>query len=147
MTALLSHSGGPSQLHEERVELLRTLATLSGFQPGPDVLIGGWRPDALLLRSQDGALFVGDAKATETPGNNETFERLCHYADFLSGWVESGSTGVLALTVDVSDAYTWLRVLRALSFGPSGGQSVRGRVDQIDDATAVIWENFVGRSQ
>jgi hypothetical protein len=127
--------------------LLRTLAVLSGFERGPEVLIGGWRPDVLQLRSQDGALFMGDAKATETPGNSETYERLRHYADFLSGWVESGRTGVLALIVDVTDSYGWLRVLRALSFGPSGGQPVRGRVDQIDDATAVIWENFVGRSQ
>lgn len=108
---------------------------------------GGWRPDVLFLRSQDGALFVGDAKATETPGNNETFERLRHYADFLSDWVESGSMGVMALTVDASDAYTWLRVLRALSFGASGGQSIRGQIDQLDDATAVVWEKFVGRSR
>ena len=127
--------------------MLRTLATLSGFERGPDVLIGGWRPDVMLLRLHDGAVFVGDAKATETPGNCETYERLRHYADFLSGWVESGRAGVLALTVEVTESYGWLRVLRALSYGPSGGQAIRGRVDQIDDATAVIWENFVGRPQ
>lgn len=135
--------GGPSLLHESRVETLATLATLSGFDSGPDTLPGGARPDVLLLRADDGAMFVGDAKATETPGNAETYERLSHYADCLATWVTAGTTGVLALAVDAADAYGWLRVLRGLSLGPIGGKRALGHVDRIDTHTAVIWRSVV----
>lgn len=146
MTDVLPAHGGPSQLHEARVETLQTLAALSGFQSGPDLLPGGSRPDVLLLRAGDGAVFVGDAKATETPGNSETFERLSNYAKFLTAWTETGLTAVFALAVDTTDAYSWLRVLRGLSVGPSGGRNVRGRIDWIEAGTAVVWEHFAGRT-
>ncbi|MEU1958464.1 hypothetical protein [Nocardia sp. NPDC019304] len=119
------------------------MATLIGFDEGPDVLPGGTRPDVLRLRTADGALFVADAKATETPGNTETYLRLNHYAEFLTAVIEKGCACVLALAVDVGDAYGWLRVLRGLSFGPSGGKRVTGHLDQIDADTAVIWQSFV----
>ncbi len=144
MTALLTRRGGPSQLHEARVETLATLATLTGFENGPDVLPGGARPDVLLLRARDGVVFIGDAKATETPGNAETYERLGRYANFLTTWVERGLSGILALAVNVADADGWLWVLRDLSLGPSGGRRVPGHVDLIDVETAVIWQSFVG---
>jgi hypothetical protein len=147
MTVLTPRRGGPSQLHEARVETLTTLATLSGFEFGPDVLPAGARPDVLLLRARDGAIFVGDAKATETPGNKETYERLMGYAEFLATWICLGQPGVMALAVDAADADRWLRTLRDLCLSPSDGCRVPGRVDFIDAATAVIWQGFVGRHE
>jgi hypothetical protein len=144
MTVLAPRRGGPSQLHEARVETLVTLATLSGFESGPDVLPAGSRPDVLLLRAGDRAIFLGDAKATETPGNRETYERLAGYTDFLASWIGIGRPGVLALAVDSGDAYRWLRTLRDLCLHPSGGCRVAGQVDVIDPATAVIWQGFGG---
>lgn len=144
MTALALRRGGPSQLHEARVETLATLATLGGFESGPDVLPAGSRPDVLLLRARDSAAFVGDAKATETPGNSETYARLAGYANFLADWISIGRPGVFALAVDAVDAYRWLWTLRDLCLRPSGGCRVPGRVDMIDPATAVIWQGFGG---
>lgn len=136
--------GGPSELHESRVDTLVTLATLIGFGTGPDVLPDGSRPDVQLLRRRDGAIFVGDAKATETPGNTETYERLSHYAAFVGSWLASGRPAVLALAVDTTAAYGWLWTLRHLSLGPSGGARVPGHVDFLDAGTAVIWQSFGG---
>jgi hypothetical protein len=123
--------------------MLESLAVLTGHTAYLTALQNGERPDVLRLRAPDGSLFVGDAKATETPGNAETFSRLERYAHFLAQWIAAGGNGVLALVVDDKDAYGWLAVLRDLSIGPSGGRRVRGHVDLIEVGTAVVWESFI----
>lgn len=148
MTGAVAHgavlTGGPSLLHEKRVATLVTLATLNGFTGGPDILPSGARPDVLLLRASDGAAFVGDAKATESPGTSETYERLAGYVRFLSAWLRSGRCGALVLAVDPVDAYGWLGTLRELSVDPSGGHRAPGRTDVLGTDEAVVWQGFVG---
>lgn len=145
MTALIEHrSGHPSQIHEDRAAVLSTIATLADFTTTMRGLPDGSIPDVLQLRPNDGVIFVGDAKATETPGNRETFERLCHYADFIAGWVSAGDSAVLALAVQVPDAYGWLRVVRDLGLRVTPGEPVNGRVDLLDMDTAIVWQSYSG---
>ena len=134
--------GGPSELHQERVGTLETLASLTGHVQNFHALPGGEVPDVLRLRPTNASLFVGDAKATETPGNNETLGRLDRYARYLGTWVRDGQLGVLALAVSEVDSYAWLRVLRDLSLRPSGGMRLRGRLDLLDTGTAIVWQSF-----
>lgn len=68
----------PSPDHQERVDLLRSIATLSGYPcdvPIDDALV----PDVARLSRATRGLFVGDAKATETSGCAATSERLQNY--------------------------------------------------------------------
>lgn len=147
MTGLREPSrGGPSDLHEHRSATLVTMATLTGHLCPLGALFDGSRPDVLQLRPRDGSLFVGDAKATETPGNAETFDRLSHYSDCLSLWLAAGNPGVLALTVRDADAFGWLQVLRELTRYSLRGVlvPVPGQVDHIEIGTAVVWQSFPG---
>jgi hypothetical protein len=143
VTTIADHRGGPSDLHEYRAGTLATMAILTGHTRALSALPGGSRPDVLRLRLDDYSLFIGDAKATETPGNMDTFARLSRYAAFLAEWVRQGAAGVLALAVSDREAFGWLRVLRDLALAPSGGSSVRGHVDPIEVGTAVVWQSFV----
>lgn len=142
MTGLLQRHGGPSALHEYRAATLATIATLTGHVQLVGALPDGSIPDVLRLRTTDGSLFVGDAKATETPGNAATLDRLDRYARALAGWVRGDGSGVLALAVADADAFSWLRVLRDLALRPSGGLRVRGHVDLLEVGTAVVWQSF-----
>lgn len=142
MSAVLERAGGPSLLHEDRVAALSAMATLARFDLPMTALPDGSIPDVLQLRRSDGGLFIGDAKASETPGNSATFGRLTHYSDFLAGWVGTRHVAVLALIVEAHDAYNWLRVLRDLCIKAADGQRVSGRVDLLDFDTAVVWHYF-----
>jgi hypothetical protein len=145
LTGLLERRGRPSTLHEYRAATLSTMASLAGHTEHVSALLDGSRPDVVQLRRADCSLFIGDAKATETPGNTETFERLSRYADFLASWVGAGGSGVLALIVADVDAYGWLRVLRDLCLRPAGGVRVEGRLDLVEIGTAVAWQSLTGR--
>ena len=145
VSAILAQGGGPSPVHEERAAILSAMASLTGFVHPMTGLPDGSIPDVLQLRSSDGGLFIGDAKATETAGNRETFRRLSSYADFLARWVSAGGDGVFALAVDARSANGWLQLLRDICLRPARGVRVAGRLDMIDVDTAVVWQGFAGR--
>lgn len=142
MTALLRSGGRPSELHEHRAASLATVATLTGHAQPLAALPDGTIPDVLRLHPTDGSLFLGEAKATETPGNAETCRRLDHYARFLAAWVEVRGSGILVLAVDECHAFDWARVLRDL--GPRPARATRGhaRVDLLEVGTAIVWQPF-----
>jgi hypothetical protein len=131
-------------LHEYRTATLATMAELSGHHCQLAALRDGSRPDVLRLRLTDGSLFVGDAKATETPGNTATFVRLDRYAACMTEWLITGCSATLALIVPEVDAFGWLRVLRDLAVRPSGGTRIRGSIGRIECGTMVVWQSFVG---
>lgn len=68
----------PSAEHEYRVALLETVATLAGFTRdfslGPDLY-----PDVVRADTRARCVFVGDAKASESPQNPSTLARLARY--------------------------------------------------------------------
>lgn len=145
MSEVTLRTGGPTELHRYRATTLLTMAVLSGYTTAIKTLPDGSRPDVLQLRPSSGGLFLGDAKATETPGNTETYDRLSRYAAFLQGWVQAGESGLMALSVAPTDAYGWLRVLRDLCVPLSGRIPVHGQVDHVDNVTTVVWHAFSGR--
>jgi len=106
----------PSVRHDERVALLDTLAALAGFstEAQPRVLPDGGRPDVLRVDAIGRRIFIGDGKATETPGNEQTRRRLRHYARW--GILASGyGEVILALCVGRTwEAGRWASLLREL---------------------------------
>jgi hypothetical protein len=107
----------PSSEHEGRVAVLDTLAVLAGFATDarPRVLPDGSRPDVLRVDQLRRRIFIGDGKASETPGREETRRRLRHYA----AWgVRASGYGEVTLALCVgrpSDAGRWATLLRDLS--------------------------------
>lgn len=134
--------GGPSATHEDRASTLAAMATLAQYAICIDALPDGSRPDVLQVRSRDYSIFVGDAKATETPGNVETALRLARYTNFLARYRSAGGSGVMALAVSPVDRYDWLRVLRDVCRSLADGR-IAGNVDVIDDGCAIVWQAFV----
>ena len=122
------------------------MATLTRHVLALDALPDGSVPDVLRLRPSIGSLFVGDAKATESPQNAATFDRLSRYGGHLAIWLQSGRSGVLALAVPDTDAYAWLRTLRNVCQRASLGTWVRGHVDVLETGTAIVWESFSSTS-
>lgn len=143
MTDVVVVGGGPSHLHESRVETLETLATLGGFEYGPNVLLDGSRPDVLRLRRSDSSLFIGDAKATETAGNSETYERLGRYVAFIATWTQRGCSSFFTLAVDTLDEFRWLSTVRALAQEHHGGALPQPDVVNLDATTTVVRQEFV----
>jgi hypothetical protein len=134
----------PSSVHEARALTLATMAKLTGHVVEIDALPDGGRPDVLLVRPGDRSVFIGDAKAAETPGNADTALRLSRYAKFLARYVGAGGSGVMALAVPVGDRYGWLRLLRDVCAPLDDGRRADG-IDVLDPGCAVAWQRFDGR--
>ncbi|RFU21040.1 hypothetical protein [Geodermatophilus marinus] len=142
MSAPTLVTGRPSPAHEARVDLLATLARLAGHVAPIDALPDGSRPDVALVRPGDRSLFLGDAKATETPRSAETLRRLRQYTAFLGQYVAAGGLGVFALAVPTVERYGWLRVLQDVCTEVVNGPA-EARLDVIDAGCAVVWEAFL----
>jgi len=119
------------------------MATLTGHRYPLTGLADGSRPDVLQLRQGDASLFIGDAKATETPGNSATLTRLMHYGDCLSGWLSTGNPGVFALAVQDAEASGWMGVLHQITQRSRAVSYAYGRIDRIEIGTAVVWQSFM----
>jgi hypothetical protein len=87
--------------HEKRVAILGALANLTGCKQRVSRLPDGRIPDVLQVNSESNALFIGDAKHTETPGNVETRIRLFGYLRWvaLHSGRDRNSSAVFALAV------------------------------------------------
>lgn len=72
----------PTAAHERRLATLETLAVLAGYAEPAE--LPGVLPDVLLARG--GSLFLGEAKATETPDSVAARERLARYVRQLHRW-------------------------------------------------------------
>jgi hypothetical protein len=97
----------PSFAHERRLATLEALAVLAGYTE--PAALPGVLPDVLLARGD--RLFLGEAKATETPGSAACRERLSRYVRHLH---RLGDRGLLVLCVG-GQPQEWADVLRRLS--------------------------------
>lgn len=90
--------GAPSVAHEQRVAELGTLAALAGFT---SMTTMPWRirPDVVRTCPATAALFLGDAKETERPGNAATYGRLRWYALAAAATSRPGRRITVALAV------------------------------------------------
>src|SRR5690349_7368217 len=102
--------------HQSRVEFLRALVTLAGYSVRLPCLLGGLIPDVLQFSPSSGGLFVGDAKHTESPRDQQMQVRLLRYLSFLKLHVRRpGTHGVFAICFgDHAEGYEWTRTIAML---------------------------------
>lgn len=88
-------------MHESRVCDLETLAALAGYT---EPVAFGWRlrPDVVRACPCNGALFIGDAKDTETPGCAATRARLRWYCVGAASYPRVPVVMALAVSAEAS---------------------------------------------
>lgn len=128
----------PSVQHEARVATLDALARLSGFSeplPLQRHLLG--IPDVARFHPRSRAIFIGDGKATESPGNSATSQRLWRYSKFLVDWHhQTGAAVIFALAFSrPNDAMGWWAKARSLPFA---GLSARTTLHTLDQDERVL---------
>ena len=127
----------PSERHEERRAVLDAIAVISGFTVSGH-LPDGSIPDVFRVDPRCGAVFLADAKETETPGNRETQDRLSGYMRWFAHTVRSSPGSVFAICVgDPASAPEWQSVLRGLAIG-AGLPGARVEASLIDLDLVVI---------
>ena len=133
----------PTTRHDKRVVFLESLAVLAGFRESIGLqLPDGCRPDVLKWNSGRRALFIGDAKDTETSGNRETQARLRRYFEWLSASVEAGGNAVFAVCAGWEEYPSrWADTIRALAL-ESSMESRRDGFARFPSGMSVWWSVF-----
>ncbi len=98
-------------VHEARREDLATVFRLAGLT-SPAYLQWWLRPDVLLASPNARILGIGDAKATEHPGDEATLRRLIGYVRAAREWREAGWNIHMSLAVAPENGRDWLGELR-----------------------------------
>lgn len=101
----------PSATHERRREDLATVFRLAGMT-SPAYLQWWLRPDVSLAAPHARILGIGDAKATEHPGEGPTLRRLVAYVRAAERWKNAGWTVHMSLAVAPENGEAWLQELR-----------------------------------
>ncbi len=132
----------PSQAHEDRVDTLRSVASLAGFHC--DVTVGdALVPDLARMSTASRALFVGDAKATESSGCSATNARLQRYLRAADANI--GRYRAILLVIahgDIDDRCGWEQALgRALASSVQLPIHAHGS-QLIDDGCVLTWAVF-----
>ena len=104
----------PSTLHEERVVLLGEMADLAGFII-PSRIDAQLTPDIVRLHHRYPRLFVADAKATESPGNQDTKRRILFYLKAIQPWIESKFEVRVAICAGLDPTGNWLETLQSMA--------------------------------
>lgn len=131
---------GPSARHEERVQTLLGLALVSGFDRRmPPRYWAYGQPDVARCSSR-GAIFLGDGKATETPGNRATLTRLSRYSDFLVRWHACTKCPVMLCVAFTrpQDADRWQEAASRLSMFENGAQRLLVPLDRDERILALL---------
>lgn len=125
----------PSELHEQRVHLLRDLADLSGYTL--DVTAhASLRPDVCRLHSRASSILIADAKATEFPAGGTTRRRLVRYAMATRLWTEAGLQVAFGACHDPDSRGEWREALVSC-LAVAGRRATRMTYAVLDDRTAV----------
>lgn len=101
----------PSAVHEARRDDLATVFLLAGLT-SPAHLQWWFRPDVSLAARGARVLGIGDAKATERPGDAATLRRLVGYVRAARRWYEAGWTVHMSLAVGPECRIQWLGELQ-----------------------------------
>src|SRR4051812_19308735 len=100
----------PSGLHDARQSMLETIAQLSGYCTRT-TWADGEVPDLVRIHHSVPSVFVGDAKATESPGCEATRRRLTRYFRTARRWNKAGFDVRVALCHPGRDDARWLELL------------------------------------
>ncbi|MBG6055293.1 hypothetical protein IWX81_001704 [Salinibacterium sp. CAN_S4] len=126
----------PSDLHELRRGQLDSMLILAGLTI-PLNLRWELQPDVARLDPVRPRLGVGDAKSSESPGNQSTQRRLVHYARACRNWRVAGWDVSLSLAVEPSESRPWAETLtRVWRVGGMGNGHVRTFV--VDASLAIL---------
>ncbi len=125
--------GAPSRTHESRVRDLETLAALAGYTE-PAALAWRLRPDVVRACPRNGALFLGDAKDTETPGCMATRARLRWYC---VGAISCSRPTVLALAVSSEVPVCAWRAAIVHAARTTGCRVTLARTTVLDDTVVI----------
>jgi hypothetical protein len=133
-------NSSPSPEHEERVGFLRGLAELIGCDRclNGKRFLGEERPDVLAVDRSSKILFLGDAKATETPGNIATLARLTSYLRALSFTSDFDSVVVALCFGRSSEASAWNQNLKMVA-RESGITFRRSGHTQFQKGYVLVW--------
>lgn len=132
--------------HSSGCALLHTMATLCGYvcilpRGFPD----GSMPDVIHVNVERRGLFIGDAKASETPGNSETAVRLTRYVRWLAIHIQDRKAiGTFALAVSSpKDSAGWAALLKGIlhEAGLDGGSV---RVKRVSKDQALVFSHLTG---
>jgi hypothetical protein len=126
----------PGPLHEERVRTLEALATLAGFLTEIPVLPDGRMPDVVRMCTRRRGLFLGEAKASESPGDQAALARLFRY---VAWWQRVGRRGPALLVVccGMQDSGRWASSLTALV--TEAGSSALANMESLGEDDALVW--------
>lgn len=141
---MMTKTIAPSMREHERLrEMLGTVAQLAGYTLNvPVPLPDGSIPDVARVNLTKSALFVGDAKNTETPWEIASTTRLLRY----SAWVTSVSsgcvasrTGTLAVCFNkASNRDAWLLLFRQITHSRGLNGSTVSHAS-VDARTHLVW--------
>lgn len=127
----------PSNLHENRRMLLGEMATLAGYTIELRFAVNQ-RPDVVRFHPLKLSLLVGDAKATESPGCEETRRRVAGYLRTARRWQRAGFDIRVALCHPPDPDSRWASLL-ASAAADVRAVALPGGVTTIDDRTSVTW--------
>lgn len=133
MSAFVSR---PGPVHEGRVRTLETLATLAGFLTAVPRLPDGRTPDVVRISTSCRGLFLGEAKASEGPGDREALARLARYVIW---WQQACRKGPALLVVccDQLDRRRWASVLSALA--AEVNEPIMAQAELLGRDDAIAW--------
>jgi hypothetical protein len=111
------------------------MASLAGYSIDVQIY-NGLRPDIARLNPSHCAIFIADAKATESPSNTETRARLLSYISCAQIWLRIGFAIYIAIGHGPDRAHEWEAALRSLCI-LSGTPPVKLATYSLDETTWV----------
>jgi hypothetical protein len=106
----------PGDQHESRVTILDALGLMAGFSRRVARLPDLSMPDVIRFDPSCGAMFIGEAKDTETAGRSDTYDRLLGYMKLFDMRLKVGLRGsVFALCVPENAADGWISTLAQIA--------------------------------
>jgi hypothetical protein len=134
-------TGSPGQNHEERRAILDTIAVVSGyFGRRYDVLPDGIRPDVVRVDPRCGGVFIGEAKDTESPGQEAARSRLARYFQWLVALDQTrqGPSTIAVCFGRPVDQRRWVTTLTRLGH-EAGLKGFTAECHRVDETAFVAW--------
>lgn len=128
-------------VHEQRVEFLDSLSVLLGYHLSPGHCFPDRRrPDVLKIDRTGKAIFVGDAKNTESPGFSATKMRLARYLRWISTFCSGrDARGIFCLCFgETGQSFAWEKTIEELCIGERL-HSHRQGLDYFGPGLIVAW--------
>jgi hypothetical protein len=129
----------PGPLHEELVEILDTLAVLTGHTAEiVTALPDGARPDVFRVGVASRSMFLGDAKHSEAPTDRAAQARLERYIQWVCLHVRQGGGATVVIgCASATQAHGWVDLLAELVHDE--GHCCTVGVDRLQRLTYLGW--------